>query len=379
MTLLGVGVSLLAGPTVPIPVGPTVIQALHEVEITHKDEGHSGFSISFQVGRSGPQDLVDYALVANPQLQPFNRVIVVVTFNVMPQVLMDGIIARQELTPGREPGTSTLTIKGLDVSVMMDREEKAAEHPAQDETLIAMKVVASYARFGMIPMILPPPVIDPPIPIERTPVQRATDLQYLRALAARHGYVFYVTPGPVPGTNQAYMGPPIRPGLPQRAITVNMGPETNATIDEARDDALGPTKVEGHVQDRTTNQVMPVRSIAPTRVPLASQARWLVHMSESRTKRMKTCGMSTTQAMARAQGAMDATIDSVKVEGELDAGAYGGVLRSRELVGVRGAGYAYDGLYYVKNVTHRIRQGSYKQRFLLTREGTGSTTPAVVP
>ena len=66
---------------------------------------------------------------------------------------------------------------GEDVSVMMDLEEKSAEHPAQDETIIALKLIASYAQYGLIPVVIPPVVIDPPIPIERTPVQQGTDLE----------------------------------------------------------------------------------------------------------------------------------------------------------------------------------------------------------
>jgi hypothetical protein len=53
------------------------------------------------------------------------------------------------------------------------------------------------------------------------------------------------------------------------------------------------------------------------------------------------------------------------------------VLRARQLVGVRGAGPAYDGLYYVKSVTHNIKHGEYKQSFSLTRNALISTVPAV--
>ena len=48
---------------------------------------------------------------------------------------------------------------------------------------------------------------------------------------------------------------------------------------------------------------------------------------------------------------------------------YGRVLKARQLVGVRGAGMAFDGLYYVKSVTHTIKRGEYKQSFTLTRNG----------
>jgi hypothetical protein len=53
------------------------------------------------------------------------------------------------------------------------------------------------------------------------------------------------------------------------------------------------------------------------------------------------------------------------------------VLKPRKLVGVRGAGTAYDGLYYVKSVTHKIKAGEYKQSFELSRNGLISTVPQV--
>jgi hypothetical protein len=55
------------------------------------------------------------------------------------------------------------------------------------------------------------------------------------------------------------------------------------------------------------------------------------------------------------------------------------VLNARSLVGVRGAGQAFDGLYYVKSVTHKIKRGEYKQSFTLTRNGLVSTVSTVSP
>ena len=45
------------------------------------------------------------------------------------------------------------------------------------------------------------------------------------------------------------------------------------------------------------------------------------------------------------------------------------MLKAAQLVGVRGAGLAYDGLYFVKSVTHNIKRGEYKQTFSLSRNG----------
>lgn len=379
MSLLGIQLTLLIGPTVAAPAPPLLLEALQNVEVTHSDDGQSGFQITFEIGRSGPADMLDYALVSNPLLKVFNRVVLIVTFNAMPRVLFDGIITHQQLTPGNRPGEATFTITGEDLSVMLDLEEKSVEHPAQDETVIAQKLIASYAQYGLIPKVIPPTVLDPPLAIERVPVQQDTDLQYLKKMAERYGYVFYITPGPAPLTNTAYWGPPERLGVPQAALSLNMGPATNIDSFNVRNNALGPTLLEGKIQDRTTNQSMPVQTFSSLRPPLAALPAWQVNQPNVRRKQFRHSGVNTMQAFAQAQGMTDASIDAVVAEGELDALRYGNLLQPRGLVGVRGAGYLHDGLWYVKRVTHTIRKESYKQRFTLTREGLGSTVPVVIP
>jgi hypothetical protein len=378
MNLLGVHLTMLVGPGVPLPAPPMLGEALHSVEVTHDDSGTSGFQIVFRVGRSGPTDLLDFALAGNPLLRPFNRVVLIATFNTVPKVLMDGMITQQQLSPSNQPGQATLSLTGEDLSVMLDMQERSVEHPAQDETVITNKILLGYAQYGLIPMVLPPPTLDIPLPVERTPVQQGTDLAYLREMAARYGYVFYITPGPAPMSNTAYWGPPIRAGFPQRALSVNMGPETNVEQVSFRYNALAPTLSEGQVQDRVSNRTLPVMTPLSTRAPLASQPAWLVNQPNVRRTQFRDSGLSAAQAFARAQGETDASMDEVLVaNGEVDALKYGDLLTPRALVGLRGVGFQHDGLYYVKSVTHRIQPGDYRQSFTLTREGQGSTLPVL--
>jgi hypothetical protein len=381
--LLGVNLTLLIGPTVPIPASPDIAEAVQSVSVTHNDEGRSGFQIVLQVGRAGPTDLIDYRLLLNPLLRPFNRVIMVVLFNALPRVLMDGIITTHQFSPGNRPGAGTLTLTGEDVSVMMDLEKKRAEHPAQSEVLIALKLIASYAQFGLIPVVVPPLSMDQPIPTERTPVQQGTDREYLKTMAQRFGYVFYIDQGPAPGINLAYWGPPVRDVLPQRALSVNVGPETNVESIGFTYNALAPTRVRDVIQDRQTNQRVPVVTFAGTQMPpLASMPALPVNLPNVRTVLLDNSGHGLTyeQAAARAQAVTDKSLDSVvTAQGELDALQYGDLLRPRGLVGLRGAGLTNDGLYYVKSVSHAISKGQYRQRFTLTREGVGATVPAVIP
>lgn len=379
--MLGVHLSLLIGPTVAVPVGPLVMEAVEDIEVTHTDQGRSGFQITFKMGRGGGVPMLDFPLLSLQVIKPFYRVILVVMFNISPRVLFDGVITNIQNLPSNEAGGSKLKITGEDVSMMMDREEKQAEFPAMDETVIANLIIASYAQYGLIPNVIPPLALDVPIPIERTPVQQSTDLKLLESMAARHGYVFYVEPGPAPMTNTAYWGPPVRAGAPQKALSFDLGPATNVDSINFQYDALQPSLVSAQVQDRLSNAAMPVQTFSSTRMPpLALEPAMLPGGAGASKKLLDVSGLSAPQAMARAQGTTDRSTDEVvKATGELDALRYQEVLKPRGLAGLRGVGQSYNGLYYVKSVTHRINRDGYKQQFTMTREGTGSTVPGVMP
>ena len=185
MNLLGTLLTVLIGKGAPLPAPLLLMDNLDSVEVTHSDQGRSGFQMVFRAGRTRT-DLVDYGLLTNPLLKPLNRVVLLVTFNAFPEVLMDGIITHSELNPGNAPGSATLTVTGEDVSIMMDLKERPVEHPAQPEAVIALKIIASYPKLGLIPVVIPPPTVDIPLPTERTPVQQETDLQYLQDLSLIH-------------------------------------------------------------------------------------------------------------------------------------------------------------------------------------------------
>jgi hypothetical protein len=90
-----------------------------------------------------------------------------------------------------------------------------------------------------------------------------------------------------------------------------------------------------------------------------------------------TSHLSTPQVLSRIIGRASTSTDAVTGQGTLDVVRYGRILKARALVGVRGAGEAFNGLYYVKSVTHKISKGQYKQDFTLARNGLISTVPKV--
>ncbi len=99
--------------------------------------------------------------------------------------------------------------------------------PAMPVVARVYAILAKYAVLGIAPVAVPPIVPDMTNPLEELPSQNGTDLAYIRELAYKCAYVFYVEPGPVPGSSIAYFGPDIRIPAPQPALNVNMDALTN--------------------------------------------------------------------------------------------------------------------------------------------------------
>lgn len=378
MSVLGVHLSVLAGATVPAPLPADLTGRIREATVTESDEGRSVFTLTLDAGRSGPTAALDTPVLGTTPLRANNRVVLLMTFGAVPEVLMDGIVTETEFLPGSADAPAQVRFTGHDLSVLLDRTEVSAEHVGLPDDLQVRAIAAPYLAQGLLQQVISPPVSDPPLPIERTPTQQGTDYEYIQALAAFHGYSCYVIPGPGPGVSTLYWGPPVRSGPPQRALSVDLGPDTNVTGSPTfRADVLGPEMQEGSVQDSRLGTVIPVRTMAALRPPLAAMPVWAVHQPNVRTRQFRDTGISATTALARAQARTDSSINCVTAQGRLDGGAYGAVLRPRGLVGMRGAGWSNDGLWYVQQVTHHLRPGAYTADFTLAREGFGATVPVV--
>ncbi len=238
-------------------------------------------------------------------------------------------------------------------------------------------IIAKYAVFGMIPLVVPLIFTDVPIPLERIPAHKGTDLQYLQLLAEEAGYVFYVEPGPAPGTNTAYFGPEIKIGVPQPALNIDMDAYTNVESLSFKFDSTKGVLPIVYIQNQQTRVAIPIPipNINPLQPPLGALPTPISNIKVLRN----TAKLNPMQAISRGLAEASQSQDAVSASGSLNVLRYGRLLKARQLVGVRGAGLAYDGLYYVKSVTSTIKRGEFKQNFSLTRNGLVSITPRVPP
>jgi hypothetical protein len=373
--LKGIHLTLMIGPAVPVPVPQAILDALTGVQIvTTAGESTSGFELTFNLSNRSP--LQTLFLLAGGSSLPLVRVIIAVTVNGTPDVLMDGVMTQHEIGPGADPEHFTLKVKGKDLTAVMDYIDfSGIPYPAMPDVARVALILAKYAVLGMVPMVIPSVLLDVPIPVERIPTQQGKDLAYVKQLADDAGYTFYLEPGPALGMSVAYWGPEIRVGAPQPALNFNMDAHTNVEALSFTFNNESKTLPVLFIQNQLTKVPIP---IPIPDVSLLNPPLGLVPPIPNNIEPLTdTAKLSPVRAALMGLARAARSSDAVSGSGTLDVMRYGQVLKARRLVGVRGVGTAFDGLYYVKSVTHSIKRGEYKQSFTLVRNGLISTLPQV--
>ena len=335
--LKGIHLTLLIGPVVAAPVPRELTEALVSAQVTTSAGQRSGFQLQFVFGKSST----------------IGRTLLPVGFF--------------------DPGIRV--ILGEDISLLMDLADATGfPYPAMPPEARVALIVGKYAACGMIPVIIPSVFIDVPIPTQEIPVQQGNDLQYIKKLADDAGYVFYIEPGPAPGTNLAYWGPEMRIGVPQPALNVNFDAHTNVESISFSQDGLSREQPFVFIHEPLThlNIPVPIPDVGLLRPPLAARPAMAL-----KSKKLEIAHLPPVRAALHALAHSARSPDAVTGTGSLNVLRYGRVLKARQLVGVRGASPAFDGLFYVKSVTHNLKAGEYKQSFTLAREGLGSLLRAV--
>lgn len=372
--LKGLYLTLMMGPVVPVAVPEPVLNALTDVTVTIASRKPSGFQLTFTLSNQSPLQTLFLFTSGSPI--PILRVILIATMNGTPEVLVDGVVTNHEIKPGQDSQHSILTISGKDLSQVMDYIDfSGIPYPAMPAEARIALILAKYAVFGIVPAIIPSVFIDIPLPIDHIPHHQSTDLQYIQYLADKVGYVFYLKPGPVPGVNIAYWGPEVKVGNPQPALNINMDAYTNVeSLSFNFDNSSRILPIINIFNKETKISIpIPVPDITPLNPPLGA----IPPLPNDIRPIHGLAKYSPLQAIAVGLAKASYSAEAVTASGSLNVLRYGHILKARQLVGVRGVGLAFDGLYYVNSVTHKLKRGEYKQDFSLSRNGLVSTVNRV--
>jgi hypothetical protein len=353
------------------PVPRAVVEALTEVSVRVGAGGPtpSGFELKFATSKLSQ---ITTELLPSGYFDPPTRVVIAATLSGSTTVLMDGVITQQDVVPSDESGKSVLSLKGEDLTRMMDVIDFGAliAYPSMPAEVRVLLMLAKYAPlYGIVPLVIPSVLIDVPLPTQTVPQQSGTDLAYINTLAERVGYTFYLQPGPLPGLSMAYWGPKLQMAIPFLSAPAPLAIDWDgrSTVESLQFSFDGFKKTQFVVLIKVDDVPVPLPIPVPDVTPLSPP---LGQKDPVPLKVTPLVGLSGYTPIEAAVIALAKTADAANVitgQGSLDVLRYGSILPARTVVQVQGAGITYDGDYFVSSVTHTIKQGSYKQSFTLQR------------
>ena len=255
----------------------------------------------------------------------------------------------------------------MDPTVLMTLEEKVKPWPNMADSDIASAIFGDH---GFTPDVeATQPSRDE---VRQTTIQRGSDIQFLKQLAARNGYECFVELDDASGAVGAHFHAPRVEETPQGVLSVNLGEATNVNSFGARFDMLRPVTAQVTGLEVEDQSDQPAQIESPALAGLGSQPTGPA--DKPRRVLLADTGLAQPgELQTFAQAVVDRSSWAITADGELNAVAYGGVLRAKRPVLVRGAGRQFSGGYYVGRVLHTFTPQGYAQRFSLRRNGLGLT------
>ncbi len=253
--------------------------------------------------------------------------------------LLDGYVTEVRPRFDASAAQCTLELHGMDRSVMMDRAEVLKAWPNKKDSDIAREILQSH---GFTPQVEDTSVVHDEV--VSTVIQRETDLQFLRRLALRNGFVCVVE------GDTGYFGPVPVDDTPQPVLAAHFGAETNLQTFSVTVDALRPTTVSMHQMDRLSKEVLSAATTSSDGDALGG-----VSPEALLPEGAEPASVVAARNAATGRQEMDALCDAlyregtwfVQGEGEILGNMYATVLRPRRLVTIKGVGTTYSGVYSV--------------------------------
>lgn len=265
------------------------------------------------------------------------------------------------LTHGGEG--SVLDVVGADSSLAMDREDKAHLWSDVTDSQIVTTILQQHG-FAQLD------VQDTPTNHPETKhalVQRDTDLGLIRRLAARNGFLFWVTYDAESKTETAHFKRPPLESEPAAELVINLtDPRANLDTLDIQWDAEAPASASAGEMDLNTGDGLDGALSASPLTPLASK-HFSAIGATPRTLHLSVPVDDAGDLRARSEGALIDAEWFVRARGQTAFHSLGKVLRAHTVVKVRGAGSRHSGKWFCHSVRHVIDAVEHRMEFELIR------------
>jgi len=348
---------------------------IFELEVEENADLPGAFSLTLPVATTSSGD---YDTVSDPRLAPLSNICVTAQAkDGITQCLIDGYVLAQQIHLDTGTAKSTIKVWGQDASWLMNTTEQAREWVDVTDGAAANSIFGNY---GFTP---DPSNLDDDSPAHTedgaTLMQRASDAQFLRALARRGGKLFRVFCTDTPGQRTGFFGAPNLSADPAVTLILNDATAANFSALDISFDVMRPSAVNAFqalFTDSDADTAGAGGNFTDDGLPVMSDQSLATVATSAVTALLTTTAADAGTITQRANSLLREAGWFVRCEGTTDADLLGSILRVGQVVAINAAGAIHSGNYLVWSVRHKITAEKHEMKFVLVRNAMGTPPPA---
>lgn len=329
------------------------------VQVTESVGQPTYFSLAFSLDTADG----DFPLLKEGKFGPGSELSILVSSGDASDCLAKGPVYGQQFHFSHGGSGSSLSVQGADSLIKLDRENKAVSWADLTDS---SAVSAILSEAGLTPDVETTQAGH--FELKHTLIQRETDLSFIRRLARRNGFHFWLTCDEV-GVETAHFKRPVLEGSPTCDLIINLtDPRPNVTALDISWDVERPTSTDSSELDLNTKSDLSGTVQSSPLSPLGGTALSDI-AAEPRVAHVYAPVDDNGDLQARSEATLIEASFFVRATGSTTLSSLGKVLRSHTLVNLRGVGSRYSGPWFCAAVKHSIDASEHRMDFELIRNG----------
>jgi hypothetical protein len=329
------------------------------VEVSERTGESSTFSLHFDL------DILegDIPYLIDERIDQGSEISVLVSLDNLTQCLVKGPVHVQNIHLQHGGAGSTIDVRGSDSSIQMDRECKSAVWKDLTDSDAVQDI---FSKYGYSPDVETTSAGH--FENKHTLVQHESDLSFIKRLARRNGFYFWISCDAF-GVETAHFRRPQLGASPAGQLVINLESPTISTLD-INWDVEKPSSISGIQIDLNTKNDINL-TVLKTPQPILGDVGLLDITGDTRTVFLSAPADDAGDLQSRGEGALIEADWFINATCRTTVAELGAIVRPYAIIELRGAGSRHSGKYFVSGVTHLINALEHKMEIQLIRNGWG--------
>jgi len=329
------------------------------VEISERMGETTTFSIRYELDISEG----DLPLLIDGRLDAGSELSILVPLGDSTHCLVKGPVHGQNIHFEHGGAGSWVEIRGSDTSIIMDRVTKSVVWSDVKDSEAVQSILGNYGYTPDVQITSAGHFEN-----KHVLIQRESDLGFIRRLARRNGFHFWVTSDEF-GTETAHFKRPPLEGSISAELVINLDSPNLASLD-IEWDVERPTSMEGKQLDLNSKTDMDV-AVNQTPQSVLGDRGLNAITGDIRSVHLSAPADDAGDMQARGEAALIEADWFIRANCQTTLENSGALVRAHTVLELRGAGSRFSGKYYVAGVRHSINATEHRMELELVCNGWG--------